>query len=216
MGDSEEDEVLLVTELNGPQPFVHSRTVNGRNRARPITVAIAIITFTLLFCIFGYKTLYNSTVTPYVSPTCGHSSAEARAKGCHYEPMLRSWIPDDCYTSDPAAEYAPFEDRAWFYDKNLTRPILGPDLDVLRNGDDITAYTKYFHDEHCLYAWRKLALAVEKRLLLVDSKTMSLHHTTHCSRRIARFIGEVHTYVWNDSHTGTAPLMFQTCVPLFL
>jgi hypothetical protein len=216
MGHSEEDEALLDAEMDTPRFLLRDRIKNGRSRTITAAVAVAAAITAVLFVLYGYKTFHGSTTTPYMSPTCGRAAAIARAKGCHYEPMLRSWIPHECYTPEPGDEYSPFDDRAWFYDKNLTQPMVGSDLDVLRNGDDITAYTKFFHDEHCLYAWRKLALAVEKRLPLVDSKTMSLHHSTHCSKRIALFIQEAHTYVWNDSHTGTAPLMFQTCVPLFL
>jgi len=203
----------LDEDLDRPRLVLRNQTKRSMSRAAAIII-VTIITVSLVF--YGYKTFRIPTLSPYISPTCGRRSIEARAKRCHYEPMLRSWIPDACYTPEPSEEYSPFDDRAWFYDKNLTSPMLGSDLDVLRNGDDITAYTRYFHDEHCLYAWRKLAIAVERRLPLVDSKTMSLHHSTHCSQRIARFIREVHTYVWNDSHIGTAPIMFQTCVPLFL
>jgi hypothetical protein len=215
MGRTEQQEVLQDPEQEKPQRSYGRPTRSRGSKVAAIVGTLTVAAF-LLYSLYSHNISQPPTTHSYVSPTCGNSSSEARARGCHYEPMLRSWIPDDCYTPEPGDEYTPFDDRAWFYDKNLTQPILGSDLDVLRNGDDITAFTRFFHDEHCLYAWRKLHLAVAKRLPLIDSKTMSLHHSTHCSQRIARFIQEVHTYVWNDSHTGTAPLMFQTCVPLFL
>jgi hypothetical protein len=154
------------------------------------------------------------TASEYRSPTCGTTSMEARERGCQYEPMFHGWIPQDCYTVEPGDEYHPFDDRTWYFDKALTRPIEGRNLDALHDGYDLTAYTKTFHDEHCLYAWRKLHLAVEKRLKLVDSKTMSLHHTTHCSQRIAKLIYNVGNWGYNESlaHTSTAPLLFLTCV----
>jgi hypothetical protein len=147
---------------------------------------------------------------------CGHSAAEARANGCHYEPMLASWIPTECYEPEPRDEYAPYDDRAWFWDYNMTIPMVGEDLERKRRGDDITGYTKFFHDEHCLYAWRKLHLAVEKRRKLVDSKTMDLHHSTHCSKRIAKLIYNVGMWGYNETldHTSRSPVMYQTCVPL--
>lgn len=96
--------------------------------------------------------------------------------------MLRARIPADCYTPDPAAEYSPYEDRLWCYDEILTPPMR---LELLRSGNDIKAWTKFFHDEHCLYASRKLALAVDRRLPLLDSKSMSLHHSNHCAKDMA-------------------------------
>jgi hypothetical protein len=130
--------------------------------------------------------------------------------------MLASWIPDECYTPEPRDEYSPYDDRAWFWDYNMTKPMLGADLERKRRGDDITGYTKFFHDEHCLYAWRKLHLAVEHRRPLVDSKTMSLHHSTHCSKRIAKLIYNVGMWGYNETldHTSRSPVMYQTCVPL--
>jgi hypothetical protein len=188
----------------------HERSQRGR-RWNVIAAALVIgVTATL------WLTFHFGKAKEYRSPTCGRTSTEARLLGCQYEPMLRSWIPRDCYSPEPADEYHPFDDREWFFDKALTRRMLGKDLNKLRNGDDITAYTKTFHDEHCLYAWRKLHLAVEKRLKLVDSKTMSLHHTTHCAKRVAKLIYNVGNYGYNESlaHTSTAPIMFQTCVQL--
>jgi len=165
----------------------------------------------LATCIF----LFIEPQAPPIS-NCGFSAAEARANGCHYEPMLASWIPDECYDPDPRDEYAPYDDRAWFWDYNMTVPMVGADLDKKRQGEDITGYTKFFHDEHCLYAWRKLHLAVEKRHQLVDSKTMSLHHSTHCSKRIAKLIYNVGMWGYNETldHTSRSPVMYQTCVPL--
>jgi len=159
----------------------------GWSKTTIITVAITVTITAILFVVYVHNNSHHSATT-YINPTCCGTSAETRDKGGHFEPMLRSWTPDECYADDPVTEYSPFDDRAWFYDIKFTRQIVGSDLDVLRNGDDIMAHTKYFHNEH--YLWRKLFLAVARRLPLVDSKTMSLHHTMHCSQRIARFFGK--------------------------
>jgi hypothetical protein len=192
---------------------MEKRPDNALRGRRWIIVAVALLLgVTTTF----WLTSHLGTASEYSSPTCGTNSMEARERGCKYEPMFHGWIPQDCHTEEPADEYHVFDDRLWYFDKALTRQIQGKDLDALRNGDDLTAYTKTFHDEHCLYAWRKLHLAVEKRLRLVDSKTMNLHHTTHCSQRIAKLIYNVATWGYNESlaHTSTAPLLFLTCVQL--
>jgi len=145
---------------------------------------------------------------------CGETASSARAAGCLYEPMQRSWIPRACYFNEPSEEYNPYGDRDWYDDVNMTIPA---NTDLLRSGDQVLAFTKYFHDEHCLYGWRKLAIAVEKKLDMIDSKSYNLHHTSHCARTIADMLvwSYDHKYDWVfDRDYTKSPLMFQTCVPL--
>ncbi|TAQ88649.1 hypothetical protein B7494_g3026 [Chlorociboria aeruginascens] len=147
---------------------------------------------------------------------CGDSPEEARRNGCHYEPMQRSWIPDACYFPEPSNEYHPFDDRQWYVDKKLTIKMNNTNgLQKLRDGEEIVGYTATFHDEHCLYCWRKLAIAVERRLPMIDSKSASFHHSTHCAQLISGFIHDVSTEIFDihDMYTFS-PLMYQTCVPL--
>ncbi|PVH75670.1 hypothetical protein DL98DRAFT_427007 [Cadophora sp. DSE1049] len=146
---------------------------------------------------------------------CGTTAAEARALGCSYEPMQRSWIPADCYFPEPSDEYHPFDDREWYSDEERTQLVNSHQMNMLRNGDDFVAYTRYFHHEHCLYAWRKMAIAVEYQRPMIDTKSADLHHTTHCAKIIAKMIVEAETHTFNNSASFTySPLMFQTCVPL--
>lgn len=206
MGDKDEEAALLEAEM--PVVIGHDRA--GRSVITTVILTVVMTITTIAVLSFLFNKYHHAP--PYESPWCGETSEEARANGCRFEPMMRGWIPNECYTPDPADEYSPFTDRQWYYDYNLTIPM---EPEVLIGGDDVTAYTKTFHDEHCLYAWRKLALAVERRLPLIDSKAADLHHSTHCALQIAKFIGEVHNHVYVDNHTATAPMQFETCVPLF-
>ncbi len=149
---------------------------------------------------------------------CGTSPETARANDCVYEPMQRSWIPKACYFAEPGDEYHPFDDRPWFYDTNLTQPLDQNGLNKLRHGDDFTAYTPhFFHHDHCLYVWRKLAIAVERKLPLVDSKTGDMAHSHHCAREIAKDLFDVSMDRFEKDgvvHRSISPIMFQTCVKL--
>jgi hypothetical protein len=152
--------------------------------------------------------------------SCGHHAYEARSNGCMYEPMQRSWIPPECYFSEPSEEYSdPFSDREWFLDASLTQAANYSILEGLRRGDNITAYTRYFHDEHCLYLWRKLGIAMELGLPYIDSRTGNLEHTAHCATYIARKLVEAESgnqtfpFKGFPDHSGS-PLMFSTCVKL--
>lgn len=149
--------------------------------------------------------------------SCGSTTTEARANNCHFDPMLRAWVPHACFFHEPLDEYDVFHDRLWYMDANLTEPA---DPAVLQAGEgDYLVYSKEYHKEHCLYTWRKLAIAVEKKYRFVDSKSYDLAHSTHCAKSITTIIrdryekamaGEVEViqgYSW-------VSLGFYECVPL--
>ncbi|KFZ18227.1 hypothetical protein V501_01326 [Pseudogymnoascus sp. VKM F-4519 (FW-2642)] len=176
--------------------------------------------FVLLVFGFGFGAFVarpRSSVPSELAWTeCGSTATEARSRNCHYEPMLRSWIPDACYFSEPSEEYDPFGDRKWFSDAKLKEELDEAGLEMLRSGDMSMAYTKYFHNEHCLYTWRKLAIAFETRKPMIDSKTASLHHSTHCSKNIAKEMVAAETDTFNSSGYYTSSGMsFETCVPFY-
>ncbi|KAH8805509.1 hypothetical protein F5884DRAFT_799572 [Xylogone sp. PMI_703] len=195
-------------------------------RRKPLRASTYIIAAMAVVCIIGllaWRMAKHKAGSKPISRTrpqwapCGDTPVEARLAGCHYEQMQRSWIPDACYFPEPASEYDPFTDRDWFLDINLTLPLLPADIEKLRLGDAITAYTKYFHDEHCLYAWRKLSLVVHKRLPFIDTKSWDLAHSTHCAKVISKKLVAAEQSSWDPKTAGhtESPLMFQGCVPLY-
>ena len=125
---------------------------------------------------------YLSRSTSRVEFECGTTISEARARNCHFEPMQRSWIPDACYFTEPAIEYDPFHDRIWYLDENFESEA---DPDALAAGGIEVAFVANFHQEHCTYNWRKLAIAMDERRELIDSRVGSLNHATHCALGLA-------------------------------
>lgn len=113
---------------------------------------------------------------------CGASVSEARAKECRFEPMQRAWIPQQCYFPEPAEEYNPFNDREWFLDATLETRA---DPKLLESGDVPIAYVADFHQEHCTYNWRKLAIAVSTKARWIDERVGNVHHATHCALGLA-------------------------------
>ncbi|KAF2968771.1 hypothetical protein GQX73_g4856 [Xylaria multiplex] len=152
--------------------------------------------------------------------SCGHTPTEARNSGCRFEPMMSAWVPEQCSFPELIEENAgTFENWLFFSDEKTTQPITGAELDGVRVGN----YTKVFsshgtaHDLHCLYAWRKLNLAVDIGAKLIDSKSRSLHHTTHCAKHIAQLLEEGAGYLPKDDdmiQITAFPLLFLSCVPL--
>jgi hypothetical protein len=42
-----------------------------------------------------------------------------------------------------------------------------------------------YHDEHCLFQWRKLEYAVDNRMDFIDNKTISMKHSKHCADQLS-------------------------------
>lgn len=145
---------------------------------------------------------------------CGDSPAEARARGCHFEPMMSAWIPKECYFEDLKEDHEDiFETWKWYWDKNVTHEIKRDEMRSVREGDyhpAIFTTKPAAHLLHCLYALRKLATAVEKRSLFLDSRSLRFHHSTHCAKGISTALQGGNP----DPPISTWPLLFHDCIPL--
>lgn len=104
--------------------------------------------------------------------------------------MLSSWVPEACYFTDEG-DYDVFEDLPWYSDPFLRQPLNTTEMMNVRAGNYGHVYTTWaYHDEHCLYTWRKLAMAMEKRLPMVDTKTADEEHSQHCARVTRNYVRE--------------------------
>ncbi|KAI0391626.1 hypothetical protein F5Y17DRAFT_439820 [Xylariaceae sp. FL0594] len=112
---------------------------------------------------------------------CGRSSDEARRRGCVMEPMFYGWMPPQCVFRELSDTLPILDDRPYFQDYNMTKPVSPREL---WDGVYPVVYTTRYHDEHCLFQWRKLHYAMTNRMEFVDNKTMSLHHAFHCADSI--------------------------------
>jgi hypothetical protein len=122
-------------ELEELPALEQNRRISRKNLRTGVLVAI-IATVIMVFTAASIAWTRQPQWVP-----CGSTATEARAAGCHYEPMQRSWIPDACYFEEPSSEYDPFNDRQWFSDRNRTIPA---DLVGLRSGDSELAFTREF------------------------------------------------------------------------
>lgn len=114
---------------------------------------------------------------------CGWSVAEARMKGCHFDIMAYGWIPAPCYESDIVHLYQPFHESSWFFDAELTRPVL--DEQTLLAGEQTVLYTDLrFHQAHCLYLWQVLFWTVKNDRPAVLNTSRSEEHRNHCDQLI--------------------------------
>jgi hypothetical protein len=143
-------------------------------------------------------------VDEYTYTDCGSTPNEARS---------RAWIPPECWFSEPTEEYNVFRDRMWYQDTNLTIPA---DIDGMESGDVQLAYTRYWHDEHCAYVLRKLALAVSMQKKMINWVPANIKHANHCSRTIAERIVNSYnaSFLETDRSMTESNLIYEKCVPL--
>jgi hypothetical protein len=143
--------------------------------------------------------------------SCGNSSAEAVANGCHWDIGLFSWVPEPCYFKEPGFDVSNYK---WYLDQQQTMPVPWEDV---RYANFTHVYTDgSLHDQHCIYTWRKLSIALDKRLPFLDSKTANFWHSNHCAMGISAVINEsvqgISTY--NKTYSSMA-MLYTVCVPLF-
>jgi len=151
----------------------------------------------------------------YTYTDCGTTPAQARERGCNYVPMGRYWAPPECSFNDHGTieEYNPFQDREWFLDTNLTVPA---SVARLESGDEIRAFTHYWHDEHCTYMFRDFAMAVAEKRKMVTELVGSVHHFKHCSQTIVGGLKKAYnaSFLANDNEITESSLAFMQCIPL--
>ncbi|GAW20957.1 hypothetical protein ANO14919_104700 [Xylariales sp. No.14919] len=206
---------------NAQIPWAKKSPPQFRNvlfRISVITVILLAVSLTATGLVLVFKPTPESTEQELIS--CGHTPTEARNAGCRFEPMMSAWVPEACSFPELIADNAgTFENWLFFSDEETKNPIAGAELDGVRVGN----YTKVFsshgtaHDLHCLYAWRKLNLAVESGAKLIDTKSRSLHHTTHCAKHIAQLLEEGAGFLPKDDDVRQVtafPLLFLRCIPL--
>ena len=170
------------TEFDQPQ-------ISLSNRCCVALLALLIILLTTTTSLLIlYLRQHTSTQRPPFRPatqtspsvsTCGNSSAEAIARGCRMEAMFYGWIPPECYYEEVSSHYDPFTSLKWYSaphaeDENLVDPA------DLWAGTNRRVWATTYHKQHCLFLWRKLALAVDQRRSLIDSKTANFEHSVHC------------------------------------
>lgn len=114
---------------------------------------------------------------------CGHSIEQARAAGCHFDPMSWLWIPHSCYMPhrDLIDEWKSKTDWHFYTDVNM-RPEDEVPVQSAYNGDYMKLYTPYkYHKIHCSYMWQKTHSILTQRLP-IDDNTLNQRHMRHCQK----------------------------------
>jgi len=133
---------------------------------------------------------------------CGSSMEEALAKGCVYDSMMPGWTPERCYNRTLELEYR--GDWKWYTTQAATHEIPWSLVETGRYRE-LWANHEY-HSKHCLYMWRKTALALDQEGTWVNGMLLKSTHTEHC----LRILDNWHVDPENPTSANVYP-GFQSC-----
>jgi hypothetical protein len=182
------DEYIKIPSEDGSDPETNSSQglVLSRRRWKFTGICTSLLATAFLVVVMFQDRQYHRTPT-VAHFDCGTSVREAEAKGCHLDMMLYGWVPPQCHFDSLAdSSFNTFFNREWFADQHFQQPLQAADL---ARGDISTLYTKLFptlfHNEHCIYVWKKFTYAMEHGEGMVDNLTMKYNHTNHCIDSLA-------------------------------
>lgn len=116
--------------------------------------------------------------------SCGKSVAEAKQRGCVYDPALLYWTRPYCQAEDIADEFIRNPVHEVFFDKEKLHPL---NLTYVRTGEFGEAYDRVEHHKgHCINSWKVLTQAATRfgpqtPELLLPGMAVEWGHTVHCS-----------------------------------
>ncbi|CAG8978472.1 hypothetical protein HYALB_00005047 [Hymenoscyphus albidus] len=179
----------------------HSIFRRTRDNLRPwfsnirLILVILLSTVLLLVVFFTLTGLVVSSRKAQKVPTiegvaCGGNPTDAKLQGCRFDPMMSAWIEPDCVYDELIEEAGDiFTNWPWFSDFELHHPIVGKDLDALRAGNYTKVWSSHHnaHELHCIYVWRKMAMALRHDPPLADTSN-AYHHVVHCSKSLLEIL----------------------------
>lgn len=181
--------------------------------------AVSLAILALFFATYSLARRTSSVTTHIHLPDehfCGNTTQEARSRNCHYEPLLSCWVPDACYTSEPSEGFDPYSELRWFSDPDLTQPLNEREIEGMRTGEFNIVWTDWqYHHHHCIYLWRKLAVAVENRIPFTDTRTAEFAHSLHCASTITEYVRGEKAFTMDGDKSLLVEVKALGCVALF-
>ncbi|KAK7997808.1 hypothetical protein PG989_005848 [Apiospora arundinis] len=116
---------------------------------------------------------------------CGSSPAEATARGCQFDVISFSWLPDACYDAELSEAFRQKYALEWFADPDKRRPLSYAEI---MTGEHTGLYVNWeYHVAHCTAMWKKMhrALLGERGgKHAIDGYIGVYAHTEHCEKML--------------------------------
>ncbi|KAI9034914.1 uncharacterized protein KD926_005028 [Aspergillus affinis] len=141
-----------------------------------------------------------------IKSPCGHTAAEARARGCHFDIITFCWLPDRCYDAELSESFEKLDNWKWYLDQNKTQPV--PKEEALQGELDGLYVSWEYHVQHCVYMWEKMHRALlGAGKAAIDTYIGPYSHTEHCGKML---LSRGEGYAMDDINTRIR-LKFPDC-----
>lgn len=146
---------------------------------------------------------------------CGNTTAEARARGCEFDLLSYSWLPQQCLDRETSAEFrswilSPDRERgSWpfFTDSTFTSRISDEEALSERNLPVMTYTTWEEHLGHCVFLARRIYRSMGGDFGM-DPHFGNYGHTVHCTAEVLKGIKEDQS---ESPHLSYFGVYFGTC-----
>ncbi|KAF0318029.1 hypothetical protein GQ607_014726 [Colletotrichum asianum] len=143
----------------------------------------------LILVVTGLSLINTSTSDPYAydrhdtrTKRCGDTAARAKSLGCHFDPTIFSWVPNDCLDHELVSEFRALE---WtlYGDKNKMTLLTEEEWS---NGTDKSHeawLTSKDTGLHCIFSWKRMHRAIMSGRNLPEGLS-SWANTENCAKAL--------------------------------
>ncbi|KAG8409592.1 hypothetical protein J3459_017418 [Metarhizium acridum] len=190
--DDIQDNPLLASEKYDAE----SEPICQRRRRHSFTTThllVLILASVIIGLTLGLTPYLINSATPSISEParvqtmvkpCGTTSAEARKRGCHFDPVSFCWLPTACYDKELTKDFD--VGLEWYLDANRTQPV---SHEQIMTGEYTGLYVNWeYHISHCTAMWKKMHRAIMSGLgnAAIDSYIGVYAHTAHCETMLLK------------------------------
>jgi hypothetical protein len=143
---------------------------------------------------------------------CGPTAADARAKGCVFDPLTVTWQSPSCPRDgiDEFLEAGAPGYRYWHASGSQAEITTYEALSDLEFGPVVFLTTHTEHISHCLYLWLRLQKATA-RGMIPDNVTRNVNHTIHCINYILSLTDHLKEVIPVDTPEFAGDIGWTTC-----
>jgi hypothetical protein len=167
---------------------LHALPKKKSSRVRSIVTFILVIIGALSLMKVFWNALFSGSRN--TSCACGSSITDAKALGCHFDPIAAAWVRSECFDKDLVDEFnhsGPGPNGEWDYYTDLTgrQRMSADEVAALGGTHNHFFSTQEWHLAHCTFTWRKQFRAPYTGVV-IGKRYDSEEHIQHCEMMIKK------------------------------